>query len=70
VQVSVRRKGLEDSTASFDWTVASPGPARARLVSNQPWGNTLEIVAGIFLVGIIMLAGSISLFLRSRIIKG
>jgi copper transport protein len=66
VQVIVRRKGIEDSIAAFNWTVASPGPARARLVSNQPWGNSLGIAAGIILVGILSLAVGIRVVLQPR----
>jgi len=37
VEVAVRRRGLEDSVAHFDWTVAAPGPARPALLSDRPW---------------------------------
>jgi copper transport protein len=67
VQVIVRRKGIEDSTATFNWTVASPGTARPRLISNQPWGTFLGIVAGVILASIFSLAIGIRVFVRPRV---
>lgn len=41
VDVIVRRKGIEDTTARFEWVVPSAAQARPPLISNQPWSPYL-----------------------------
>lgn len=36
IQVVVRRRGIEDTVAQFQWVVAPPGPARPTLISKRP----------------------------------
>jgi hypothetical protein len=45
VDVVVRRLGLEDSVAHFDWIVAPPGEARPVVVSNYPLEPILTLAA-------------------------
>lgn len=47
VQVVVRRRGIEDSVAQFNWVVAPPGPARPLILSRQPLEPVLTIAATI-----------------------
>jgi copper transport protein len=41
VDVIVRRKGLEDTTARFEWLVPSAAQSRPPVISNQPWSPYL-----------------------------
>lgn len=45
VDVVVRRLGLEDSVAHFDWIVAPPGETRPVIVSNTPLEPILTLAA-------------------------
>ena len=45
VEVAVRRRGIEDSVARFDWTVAPPGEARPVILSNRIWEPLLTVLA-------------------------
>jgi copper transport protein len=45
VEVAVRRRGIEDSVARFDWTVAPPGEARPVILSNRTWEPLLTVLA-------------------------
>jgi len=47
VEVVVRRRGIEDSVARFNWLVAPPGPPRPLLLSRQPLEPVLTIAAAI-----------------------
>ena len=49
VDVVVRRKGLEDSKASFQWTVVAPSVSRPVVVSNRPLEPILTRVAALWL---------------------
>jgi copper transport protein len=59
IDVVVRRDGLEDSIARFDWTVSTNIEPRPILISNQPWQPFLTSVAAIFifllLIGVIII---------------
>ncbi len=41
VEAVVRRQGIQDSVATFDWTVAPAVETRPLLISNRPWGTLL-----------------------------
>jgi copper transport protein len=45
IDVVVRRIGLEDSVAHFDWVVAPPGESRPVVVSKVPLESTLTLAA-------------------------
>lgn len=65
IEVVVRRKGLEDSVAQFDWTVASPAPARPALLSNRPLEPYLSWAAAALLLAGGAIAGGLGLRRRS-----
>jgi copper transport protein len=56
VQVVVRRLGLEDSVASFDWTVIPPGELRPTVFSKYPWSQYLILAAAVMLLLIVIIA--------------
>ena len=45
IEVAVRRRGLEDSVARFDWLVAPPGDAWPVILSKEPLGRPLALAA-------------------------
>jgi copper transport protein len=51
IQVVVRRMGLEDAVASFDWYVPPASP-RLVVISNQPWESALTTLAFVLLFGL------------------
>lgn len=57
VQVVVRRKGIEDSLAQFDWVVAPPGPARPVFISRRPLEPSLTLAAGLLGLSLLLAAG-------------
>jgi copper transport protein len=57
IEVVVRRKGLTDSTAVFNWTVLPLGDIRPPLVSRLPWQKYLVVLAGILGALVLFLAG-------------
>jgi copper transport protein len=61
VEVAVRRKGLEDSVATFSWSVAPIGGGQPKLVSNYPW-ETLLTDSGIGLLFILLLIFILNVF--------
>ncbi|MCB8944468.1 MAG: copper resistance protein CopC/CopD [Ardenticatenaceae bacterium] len=63
MDVVVRRDGLEDSVAQFDWTVGSAGETRPVLVSNYPWQPLLTSAAAFF---IFLLLAGVALTRRSH----
>jgi len=50
IDVVVRRKGMRDSVAHFDWVVAPPGSAPPVIVSKAPLAATLSLIAAIMLM--------------------
>lgn len=50
IDVVIRRRGMEDSVARFDWVVAPPGDAHPVLVSKAPLVSTLALSAAVFLL--------------------
>ncbi len=57
IDVAVRRKRLEDSTAHFQWTVTAPViPRRPLVVSNHPLAPILEPLAALVLACIVAFA--------------
>ncbi len=59
IQVIVRRSGLEDSVAVFNWTVAAAGETPAVIISRRPWHAPLSWLSGLLLLGgLIVLAGA------------
>jgi hypothetical protein len=65
VDVVVRRLGMEDSVAHFDWTVAPPGASRPLVFSKYPWEPILTLAAAAFLLLVISLV-SVVLIRRNR----
>jgi copper transport protein len=58
IDVVVRRKGVEDSVARFNWLVAPPGETRPVVISKQPLEAPLTIAAaGIILIVLFVGAG-------------
>lgn len=50
IDVVVRRKGIEDSVAPFDWTVPPPGPSRRAILSSRPLEPLLTVVAALIIL--------------------
>jgi len=50
IDVVVRRLGMEDSVAHFNWVVAPPGKAQPVLVSKAPLGVPLSLAAAVMLL--------------------
>jgi len=63
IDVVVRRQGIEDSIASFEWTVPPTGPTKSVIISNRPWEPLLTIVAAVLLL-VVLLAGVFYLIRR------
>lgn len=61
VQVVVRRGGLEDTLANFNWIVAPIGPARPVLISNRPLEPLLTIAAVAIILAILLLSVGLQL---------
>ncbi|MEW5957250.1 MAG: copper resistance protein CopC [Chloroflexota bacterium] len=57
VQVVVRRRGLEDSVAQFNWLVAPPGPVRPVIISKRPLEPFLSVVAAA-ITGLLLLTAA------------
>jgi methionine-rich copper-binding protein CopC/putative copper export protein len=53
IDVVVRRKGIPDSMASFNWTVLPLGNLPPVLVSRSPWRDALSLLAGLMLLGVL-----------------
>ena len=69
IDVAIRRRGLEDSVAGFDWRVAVPGPGHRVLVSDRPLAPLLTRAAGVALALILAVLGLVwpaTRYLRSR----
>ncbi|MCP4425964.1 MAG: copper resistance protein CopC/CopD [Chloroflexi bacterium] len=54
IDVVVRRKGIEDSAARFEWTVPQGGPVRPVIISNRPWEPALTLAAALLLLLILL----------------
>jgi len=52
IDVMVRRKGLPDSVASFDWTVLPLQALPPVIVSRSPWRDGLSLLAGLLALGV------------------
>ena len=65
IDVVVRRLGMEDSVAHFNWVVAPPGEAQPVLVSKAPLGVVLSLAAA-FMLLLIPLHTLVVLWKRSR----
>lgn len=63
IEVVVRRGGLPDSTARFDWYVAAPGTRRPLILSNRPLEPMLSI-AGAVLAAATLIAWAAFLWRR------
>ena len=50
IDVVVRREGLEDSVAQFEWAVAPSGKQQPAIISDKPWESLLSYMATILLV--------------------
>ena len=58
VEVAVRRKGMEDAVAQFQWNVASSTSTQPVVFSNQPWEVPLTMIAtGLFLLVVLVSFG-------------
>lgn len=53
IDVVVRRRGIEDSVAHFDWTVVPAGSSRPVLVSDRPLAPLLTLAAAVGLLAIL-----------------
>ena len=49
IDVVVRRLGMEDSVARFEWIVPQGGDREPAIISDQPWESTLTLVSAILL---------------------
>jgi copper transport protein len=58
VDVVVRRKGIEDTTARFVSVVAAPSSARPVVISARPIGPPLTFAGAIVLAGVVLVAGA------------
>ena len=56
VDVVVRRAGLEDSVASFEWLVPPAGEAKPAIISKKPMERPLSIIAAILLTSVLVIA--------------
>lgn len=68
IQVAVRRKGVEDSVARFNWTVPQAAPSQKVVVSDRPWGVPLTIAAVV--LAFIVLAIVLGMLVAARIRPG
>jgi len=55
VQVVVRRRGIEDTVAQFNWVVAPPGKARPVIISNHSLESPLTIAAALSLMMLVLI---------------
>lgn len=52
VQTIVRRAGIEDAVAEFEWMVAPPGRARNSIISNSSLQGSLTVLAAMLILGL------------------
>ncbi|MCA9924553.1 MAG: copper resistance protein CopC [Anaerolineales bacterium] len=67
VEVAVRRAGMEDSVATFDWVVAPPGSAQPEIVSKKPMKTALIYSSGILLTAVLITALVVTVSNRKRL---
>jgi len=65
VSIVVRRKGLEDAVADFDWHVPPAAP-RPVILSNHPWEPALTLIAAALLLGLAALLTGLTVTKRAR----
>lgn len=65
VDVAVRRAGMEDAVASFDWVVAPPGNAQPRIISKYPLKTPLTLGGSLLLLAVLSI-GAVVLRRRRR----
>jgi hypothetical protein len=53
IDTVVRRAGMEDSVARFEWTVPPAGSDEPAVISNRPWEPALTLAAAILLLLVI-----------------
>jgi len=59
IDVVVRRKGLEDSVAHFEWRVPKSEASPPVIVSNRRWEPMLTLAAAIMMILIVIFIGSL-----------
>lgn len=57
VEVVIRRKGIADAVAGFDWVVAPPGSSRPVVLSKAPLASSLTFAAAGTLGAVLLVAG-------------
>lgn len=67
IEVVVRRAGLEDSSARFDWVVLPPGAVRPVLLSKHPWRQFLTVAAASFML--LLVAGLAAMPFVRRLVR-
>ncbi len=65
VEVVVRRKGLQDTTAQFNWIVSPPGAGRPLIISKEPISPILTVTSGVMLVLVIVIPLALGVFSQS-----
>lgn len=65
VEVAVRRQGLEDAVAKFEWNVAPSSASRPVIISNRPWEEPLAMIAA-GLLGATIITASIYWLFQKR----
>lgn len=53
IDTVVRRAGLEDSVAQFEWIVPQARPERPAIISNRPWEAALALAGAVWLLLVI-----------------
>jgi len=66
VEVVVRRKGIEDGIALFNWTVASRLQSQPGIISRQAWGPPLIKLAGVLLGLTLAYGAGLAILTRSQ----
>ncbi len=57
IEVVVRRQGLPDSVAGFNWTVLPLGKLQPTVLSRSPWKEALSLLAGLVAVLVALVLG-------------
>jgi hypothetical protein len=66
IETVVRRRGLEDSVARFEWIVPPVGPENPAVLSNRPWEPVLTLAAAILLLLVIGFTAVIQFLLSKQ----